>query len=120
MESPCTCAGSASAEAAGPASGARDEVARTISSLIMSANAPKLLRYRGPSMGTFYMCMEHIYQAPGAPIDAMPVNSVCRVDRKSVVSGKSVSVRVDLGGRRIIQKNNNNNNKRKSTKMIIL
>src|SRR3546814_14298421 len=26
------------------------------------------------------------------------------VDRKSVVSGKSVSVRVDLGGRRIIQK----------------
>src|SRR3546814_16594189 len=27
-------------------------------------------------------------------------------DRKSVVSGKSVSVRVDLGGRRIIKKNN--------------
>src|SRR3546814_12923309 len=27
-----------------------------------------------------------------------------RADRKSVVSGKSVSVRVDLGGRRIIQK----------------
>src|SRR3546814_20582249 len=29
-------------------------------------------------------------------------------DRKSVVSGKSVSVRVDLGGRRIIKKKNNN------------
>src|SRR3546814_12365773 len=28
----------------------------------------------------------------------------CRTDRKSVVLGKSVSVRVDLGGRRIIQK----------------
>src|SRR3546814_5446823 len=28
------------------------------------------------------------------------------VDRKSVVSGQSVSVRVDLGGRRIIKKNN--------------
>src|SRR3546814_16328149 len=28
----------------------------------------------------------------------------CCVDRKSVVSGKSVSVRVDLGGRRIIKK----------------
>src|SRR3546814_18741403 len=28
------------------------------------------------------------------------------VDRKSVVSGKSVSVRVDLGGRRIIKKKN--------------
>src|SRR3546814_17844978 len=30
------------------------------------------------------------------------------VDRKSVVSGKSVSVRVDLGGRRIITKKNKN------------
>src|SRR3546814_16181827 len=28
-----------------------------------------------------------------------------RLDRKSVVEGKSVSVRVDLGGRRIIKKN---------------
>src|SRR3546814_12617183 len=31
---------------------------------------------------------------------------VVRPDRKSVVQGKSVSVRVDLGGRRIIKKNN--------------
>src|SRR3546814_13439195 len=31
-------------------------------------------------------------------------------DRKSVVSGKSVSVRVDLGGRRNIKKKNNNYN----------
>src|SRR3546814_11772293 len=30
------------------------------------------------------------------------------IDRKSVVSGKSVAVRVDLGGRRIIKKNKNN------------
>src|SRR3546814_13542635 len=30
------------------------------------------------------------------------------LDRKSVVSGKSVSVRVDLGGRRIIKKQNTN------------
>src|SRR3546814_19533108 len=30
------------------------------------------------------------------------------VDRKSVVEGKSVSVRVDLGGRRIIKKKTNN------------
>src|SRR3546814_18061877 len=30
-----------------------------------------------------------------------------RLDRKSVVEGKSVSVRVDLGGRRIIKKKNN-------------
>src|SRR3546814_13360267 len=33
-----------------------------------------------------------------------PVLAVGQADRKSVVSGKSVSVRVDLGGRRIIQK----------------
>src|SRR3546814_11114969 len=31
-------------------------------------------------------------------------------DRKSVVEGKSVSVRVDLGGRRIIKKKKINNN----------
>src|SRR3546814_15617783 len=31
-------------------------------------------------------------------------------DRKSVVSGKSVSVRVDLGGRRIIKKKKDNHN----------
>src|SRR3546814_11941762 len=34
-------------------------------------------------------------------------------ERKSVVSGKSVSVRVDLGGRRIIKKKTTNNNKKK-------
>src|SRR3546814_17759558 len=33
--------------------------------------------------------------------------SLTRRDRKSVVSGKSVSVRVDLGGRRIIKKKKN-------------
>src|SRR3546814_14959224 len=40
---------------------------------------------------------------PGPPPRTAPVT----VDRKSVVSGKSVSVRVDLGGRRIIKKKNN-------------
>src|SRR3546814_14681238 len=30
----------------------------------------------------------------------------CRADRRSAVSGKSVSVRVDLGGSRIIKKKN--------------
>src|SRR3546814_11244086 len=34
-------------------------------------------------------------------------------DRKSVVWGKSVSVRVDLGGRRIIKKNKNHQHKYK-------
>src|SRR3546814_14500017 len=37
-------------------------------------------------------------------------------DRKSVVEGKSVSVSVDLGGRRIIKKNKKNNIKRTEKK----
>src|SRR3546814_19151803 len=36
------------------------------------------------------------------------VQQALGLDRKSVVSGKSVSVRVDLGGGRIIKKNNYN------------
>src|SRR3546814_16617964 len=36
-----------------------------------------------------------------------PADPFTLLDRKSVVSGKSVSVRVDLGGRRIIKKKNN-------------
>src|SRR3546814_19717886 len=37
-----------------------------------------------------------------------------RGDRKSVVSGKSVSVRVDLGGRRSIKKKKNNKKQKKT------
>src|SRR3546814_16689790 len=37
--------------------------------------------------------------------------SLYGIDRTSVVSGKSGSVRVDLGGRRIIHKKNNKNTK---------
>src|SRR3546814_1019240 len=39
-------------------------------------------------------------------------SSTPRDDRKSVVSGKSVSVRVDLGGSRIIKKKTTTNNRR--------
>src|SRR3546814_18709948 len=38
------------------------------------------------------------------------------LDRKSVVSGKSVSVRVDLGGRRSIKKKKNKNKKNRNGK----
>src|SRR3546814_19678970 len=38
-----------------------------------------------------------------------------RQDRKSVVEGKSVSVRVDLGGRRIIKKKNKTHRKSEIT-----
>src|SRR3546814_19372803 len=34
------------------------------------------------------------------------IGAIAALDRKSVVSGKSVSVRVDLGGRSIIKKKN--------------
>src|SRR3546814_5619762 len=46
----------------------------------------------------------------GAPADALigtGIGELLEGDRKSVVEGKSVSVRVDLGGRRIIKKKNN-------------
>src|SRR3546814_889727 len=39
------------------------------------------------------------FRSPAALLCAL-----CRLDRKSVVDGKRVSVRVDLGGRRIIKK----------------
>src|SRR3546814_12031191 len=39
----------------------------------------------------------------------------CVLDRKSVVSGKSVSVRVALGGRRIIKKQNQSKHSRTTT-----
>src|SRR3546814_14191911 len=39
---------------------------------------------------------------------AFIANRIVETDRKSVVEGKSVSVRVDLGGRRIIKKKNKN------------
>src|SRR3546814_19186171 len=41
------------------------------------------------------------YVYPGDPAAGQPY---LHIDRKSVVSGKSVSVRVDLGGRRLFKK----------------
>src|SRR3546814_14282601 len=49
------------------------------------------------------LIIAHLPQGAAAPAD-MPA-------RKSVVSGKSVSVRVDLGGRRIIKKKKKKKNK---------
>src|SRR3546814_20136870 len=64
----------------------------------------------------------HFINAEVSP--AVKLNSaVISQDRTSVVSGKSVSVRVDLGGRRIIQQNSTvltwtqaNTNKRNQSK----
>src|SRR3546814_19134654 len=46
------------------------------------------------------------------PVPARRVRNhgICRIDRKSVVEGTSVSVRVDLGGSSIIKKKTNMDN----------
>src|SRR3546814_11287792 len=62
-----------------------------------------------------------IVVGPGAAVPLFGIErridwNPARPDRKSVVSGKSVYVRVDLGGRRIIQqKNTNTNNTQQNT-----
>src|SRR3546814_14558274 len=43
-----------------------------------------------------------------APVIAAATERLAKIDRKSVVSGKGVSVSIDLGGRRNIKKKNNN------------
>src|SRR3546814_12127710 len=53
-------------------------------------------------------------EAPGGPPPCQHMLRKIDQDRKSVVSGKRVSVRVDPGGRRIIKKKNTiKNNSRK-------
>src|SRR3546814_13656358 len=69
-----------------------------------------------PIMPVRTLFATHFYEADiGDPDLLEDLEQSCRLlavedgagrDRKSVVSGKSVSVRVDLGGRRIIKKKN--------------
>src|SRR3546814_11222281 len=49
-------------------------------------------------------CLDHILLSPTLTLERFEVLAHTLSDRKSVVSGKSVSVRVNLGGRRIINK----------------
>src|SRR3546814_15658027 len=50
-----------------------------------------------------------IYQQPAhAATESIVMSFEREADRKSVVKGKSVSVRVDIGGRRIIKKTKHN------------
>src|SRR3546814_11212895 len=53
--------------------------------------------------------------ATGSLVGAFAAGLPIWADRKSVVSGKRVSVRVDLGGRRFIKKNTKNTNSIMST-----
>src|SRR3546814_17665049 len=61
--------------------------------------------YRGPATIETYTIL---YARDGAPLHGIVVaRTPDQHDRKSVVYGKRVSVRVDLGGRRILKKKNN-------------
>src|SRR3546814_21134058 len=60
----------------------------------------------------FHMWVPDTYHGAPTPITLFIGTAP---DRKSVVSGKSVSVRVDLGGRRIIKKKKTRNNTNETT-----
>src|SRR3546814_15335517 len=55
------------------------------------------------NFGTYYGAIQARVKVMGDAAGA-PNEDQLRADRQSVVSGKSVSLRVDLGGRRIIKK----------------
>src|SRR3546814_13442129 len=68
------------------------------------------------SVGQDRLSEKSLFDKLGIPVPRyMPVATrealELAVDRKSVVEGKSVSVRVDLGGRRNIKKKNRTSNK---------
>src|SRR3546814_20269056 len=73
------------------------------SSDVCSSDLRKIGRHRverGALVGNVIRALGQPGERAGRDRERRPAD----IDRKSVVSGKSVSVRVDLGGRRIIQK----------------
>src|SRR3546814_11906049 len=77
----------------------------------LTAEAVDLLEHR-PEVAPAVAVAEIVLGAARAVIGASArrLHLRARADRKSVVSGKSVSVRVGLGGRRCINKKKTNNN----------
>src|SRR3546814_16280318 len=76
----------------------------------LAAWVGEAVRRRGPG-GVDHLCDPYAPDRPAAPSAGrrgpalgQPARGASGVDRKSVVSGKSVSVRVDIGGGRIIKK----------------
>src|SRR3546814_18924372 len=59
---------------------------------------------------TFVLTQQELLEQERLPRQRRRLVARQQGDRKSVVSGKRVSVRGDLGGSRIIQKKNTNNN----------
>src|SRR3546814_14323184 len=67
-------------------------------------------REDAPSLAILHVSVDHGGRDASVPKCISNVNGMSdsRTDRKSVVKGKSGSVRVDLGGRRIIKKKKKN------------
>src|SRR3546814_17477557 len=66
-----------------------------------------LIGVEGIGADDFFTTVDAMLDEPElGPVNLPPGRSLFAVDRKSVLSGKSVSVRVDLGGRRIITTTN--------------
>src|SRR3546814_13964685 len=80
--------------------------------------ASGLTLYSGFGLGTVLLPVFAIFFPAEAALAAVAVVHLL-TDRKSVVSGKSVSVRVDLGGRRIITKKTKNKYNRYTQTRII-
>src|SRR3546814_12141512 len=64
-------------------------------------------RYDGRWVPVAHRLIDHSGLRPGARVLDIGCAKGFLVDRKSVVEGKRVSVRVDIGGRRIIKKKKN-------------
>src|SRR3546814_11556343 len=83
-----------------------DQIHRPCSAILHPCQSDTLaLRQQHPVLESVKAPFDH--REGGLVTIAMmfgPSHHHCQADRKRVVSGKSVSVRVDLGGRRIIKK----------------
>src|SRR3546814_12844682 len=69
---------------------------------ILQARKPDCFKYNLPDTRTGNRA-DVMQRREGASTPSLRVETIAQ-DRKSVAQGKSVSVRVDLGGRRIIKK----------------
>src|SRR3546814_17150841 len=75
--------------------------------LLPSSPAPGLVELDPVELASKVTELASAALAEAGPVDAVGIaNQRASTDRKSVVEGKSVSVSVDLGGRRLITKKN--------------
>src|SRR3546814_14473660 len=95
----------------GPAGNRRVKVAWQRSGSAREAANPAMAPWRLSAESCAPACCLVVGRTsrPAAFAHPAATGMVVAPDRKSVVEGKSVSVRVDLGGRRFIKKQNNKN-----------